>query len=389
MNISTESLLSLAKLRPPFARSALLVVPYSQEGNANPGITVEMVVGEPAIAPGTGIVRRIYGALPRWVFSDNTLATTAVKHIEIEHGNGVTTVVGGLSTVDVILGQTVYRGDRLGTLLTNQLFISVILGKKTLNPVMLNKHWFPQNGNVVSGQGGRIRFAPDRLARDLSHGVSAVLHSGIVYFKQLLTPTPFLINIAFNGDGSKTGLAATGYDTTDYWNVYTPSDFYATIAYSCYYSYGYSYGTSFYDFSDAPVLCLRTYQNESSPVLLERVAPLFSAAGTAASWDNMLKRWIGGYLGPVPYENTFRLRNLPAGNFNLFLYANQGAFPMASTFYVSVNAGLPTSQTNNPIVTPVFVEGSNYVKYALVIPANGYITIKAVGYLSGLQLQRT
>jgi len=44
MNISTESLLSLAKLRPPFARSALLVVPYSQEGNANPGITVEMVV---------------------------------------------------------------------------------------------------------------------------------------------------------------------------------------------------------------------------------------------------------------------------------------------------------------------------------------------------------
>ena len=400
MNISTESLLILAKLRPPFARSALMLFPCTGEGRVNAGITVEMVVGEPAVAPGTGTVEKIFTQLPQFQTTDAALRTTAVQHILIDHGNGVKTLVGGLQTVAVLQGQTVYRGDVLGDLLTTQLFFSATLANKTLNPLALNKHWLSQNSNVVPGQGGMIRFAPDRIVRDLSHGIAVVWNNGIKYFKQLLTPTPLLINIDFNGDGSKTGLAATGVADTDYWNVYTPVDFWATVTYACYYypysyygywfGYGYGYGTlDFYAFNEAPVLCLQNYANQRSPVLLQRIAPLFSAAGSAASWDNMLKTWVGGYLGMIPYENTFRIRNLPAGNYDLFLYANEGTFPTASTFYVAVNTGLPTAQSNSPIVTPLFVEGSNYVKFQLVVPANGYITFKAVGYLSGLQLQRT
>lgn len=400
MNISTESLLVLAKLRPPFARSALLLFPCTGEGRVNAGITVDMVVGEPAVAPGTGTVTKIYPALPQWQTSDPVLQTTATQHVIIDHGQGVTTLVAGLRTVSLIQGQTIYRGDVMGDLLGTQLFFSVTLGKKTFNPLTLNKHWLPQNSNVVVGQGRMIRFAPDRIVRDLSQGITVFWNNGIKYFKQLLTPTPLLINIDFNGDGTKTGLAATGISATDYWNVYTPVDFWSTVTYACYYypysyygywfGYGYGYGTlDFYAFNEAPVLCLQNYANERSPVLLQRIAPLFSAAGSAASWDNMLKTWVGGYLGMVPYENTFRIRNLPAGTYDLFLYANQGVFPTASTFYVAVNTGLPAAQSNSPIVTPTFVEGSNYVKFQLVVPANGYITFKAVGYLSGLQLQRT
>jgi len=182
-----------------------------------------------------------------------------------------------------------------------------------------------QNSNVVTGQGGKIRFAPDRITRDLSAGVSAVLNNGIRYFKQLVSPTPFLVSIAFNGDGSKVGLGATGYAADDYWNVYTPADFLATAESCCYTS-----GFTFYSFSDLPVLALNDYSNTLCPAILERVAPLYSAASSGSSWDNMLKAWVGGYSGPIPYENTFRFRNLVAGAYDLYLYADRGTFPAAS-----------------------------------------------------------
>ena len=79
-----------------------------------------------------------------------------------------------------------------------------------------------------------------------------------------------------------------------------------------------------------------------------------------------------------------RLRNLPAGSYQLYLYSNQ----FGSTFYVSVGPGLPTSQTNNPTLATQFIQGRNYLLFTLTVPANSYITFKAVGYLSGLQLLR-
>ena len=400
MNFSSNSLTVLARLRPPFARSALLLFPYTPEGAVNSGITVEMPVGEPVVAPGAGKVENIYTALPQFQTSDPALRTTAVQHVLIDHGGQIKTLVGGLTGVVLHKGQTVYRGERVGDLCGAQLFFSAWVGSKTVNPLVINKHWLPQNSNVVTGQGGYIRYAPDRIARDLSHGILVTLTSGISYFKQLLTPTPYLINIDFNGNGTKTGLAATGYADTDYWNVYTPVDFWSVAADVCYYypntyygywfGYGYGYGAlDFYTFNAAPVLCLNDYTGRQSNTILERIAPLFSAAGSGASWDAMLATWVGGYLGLVPYENTFRIRNLPAGNYDLFLYANNGVFPSASAFYVAVGADLPASQNNNPTVTPQFLEGSNYVKFQLTLPANSYITFKAVGYLAGLQLQRT
>jgi len=390
MSFSTDSLNVLAKLRPPFARSALLLYPFTPEGRVNSGITVETMQGEPAVAPGSGVVKKVFSQMPQWQTNSAELRRTVVSHVQIDHGGTVSTVVGGLSTVNVRSGQNIYRGDLLGSLFTNQCFLSASVGVKPINPLTANKHWLPQNGSVVVGQGGKIRYAPDRLFRELSHGVSVVLHDGIQYFTSLIVPPRLLINIAFNGDGSKAGLGAVGSGPDDFWNVYTPEDFLAVISSTCSYYYASYYGVeTFYSFSGTPAQYLNDYTNRRSPVFLDRVAPLFSAASSAASWDDMLKRWVGGYLGPVPYENTFRLRNLPAGTYNLYLYANQGAYPTATTFYVGVNYGTPTAQSNSPIVTPVFVEGSNYVKYTLTVPSKGFITFKAVGYLSGLQLERT
>lgn len=389
MTYSSSTLEALSKLRPPFARSASILFPYTPEGYMNNGITVETPVGEPAVAPGGGVVRRIYKGLPQWQTSSTELQIASVYHVLIEHGGTVSTLIGGLNTVNVTTGQNVYRGDKLGDLFTNQLYFSALVGQKSINPLLISRHWVPQNGSLVIGQESKIRFAPDRLARDLSNGVVAILNSGIRYFNNLLTPAHLLINIAFNGDGSKVGLGATGVADTDYWNVYTPVDFLATASAACYYFVATPSGTeTHYAFSSAPALYLNSYEGQRSPVFLERVAPQFSAASSTSSWDDMLKCWIGGYVGPVPYENTFRLRNLPAGQYSLYLYANQGTFPSTSTFYASVNTASPTSLSVSTTIVHAFSENKNYVKFSLTVPARGYITFKAVGYLSGMQLER-
>lgn len=401
MNISTESLAVLRRLRLPSARPALLLFPYTPEGAANSGITVELAAGEPAVAAGAGTVEDVYTALPQFQTTDPSLRSSAAGHVLIDHGGQIKTLVGGLENTVVHKGQTVLRGDRLGDLKGSQLFFSASVGRKTVNPLTISRHWLPQNGNIVTGQGGHIRFAPDRIVRDLSNGISVTLTNGVKYFRQALTPAPFLVNVDFNGGGTKTGPAATGVTDADHWNVYTPVDFTAAASATCYYGtgssygywfgygYGYGYGViDFKTFTSDPVLCLAGYDGLPSNVLLERIAPLFSASGSGACWDSMLATWIGGYIGPVPYENTFRIRNIPSGSYDLFLYANQGALPEASTFYAATGTGLPTAKGNSPTVSSVFVEDGNYVKFQLTVPAGGYITFKAVGYLSGMQLQR-
>src|SRR5574337_943965 len=385
MNISAGRALVLARLRPPFARSAYVLFRATGEGPVNSGITFETVLNEPAVAPGAGTVSRIYSALPDWQTSDQQLQQSTVRHVVIDHGNGITTTVGGIATLAVKQGQTVSRGDKLGDLFTNQLFFSVAVNKRTFNPCTISEHWLIQNGNVVTGQGGKIRFAPDRIVRDLTQGFATLWANSLNYFVDLFHSPKLIVNVAFNGDGSKVGPGATSMTDADYWNVYTPTDFTATAAGACYYYYyGGGGSAAFYAFSAPVVVELNDYTQTRSPVFLERIAPLFSAASSGVSWDNMLKFWVGGYLGPVPYENTFKLRNMPPGNYNLYLYANQGS----TTFYAAVNLDTPVAKANSPTGTTAFVENANYVKYTLTVPASGYIVFKAVGYLSGLQLER-
>ena len=83
----------LAQLRPPFARSALFLFPYASEGFANNGITVELPLAEPAIAPGGGAVKRVWTAFPQWRVSNTDLAKRPVIHVTIDHGSGVETTI--------------------------------------------------------------------------------------------------------------------------------------------------------------------------------------------------------------------------------------------------------------------------------------------------------
>jgi hypothetical protein len=137
-------------------------------------------------------------------------------------------------------------------------------------------------------------------------------------------------------------------------------------------------------FSTDVIVPLNDASGALSSVFLERIAPLYDAAGSGSSWDAMLQFWVGGYAGPVPYINLFRLRGMAAGNYQLYLYSNKSG----TGFYAAVNTDTPVAQTINPTFTTAFVVDRNYVVYDLTVPAGGYIYFKSVGYMSGMQLLR-
>lgn len=372
---STSSRLTLNRLRIPCARTATLVYGFSREGRTNIGYTLAIPAGEPAVAPGAGIVERVEEHNPDWAYSTD-LAGKKVYEVTINHGNKVTTFVSGLASVQVARGSSVVRGEALGPSLTGEIHFRILLLGEALDPAGLGRHFALYNGQYVPGQDRNIRFAPDKVSRDPSSGFLVRLYNNLRYFKDLL-PGTYLLNVDFNGSGAKTGAAATGVDGLDFWNVYEPTDFYTSGTYAC------GYGTVF---SSSPVVYLYDYQAMKSAAWLEKlIEPASPFYGSGPSWDPMLGTWIGGYAGVIPTELFFNIRNLPVGSFDLFLYGFQGP----ATLMVSVNSGAIDTQVINPTATPSFVEGVNYARFSVTVPFGGILNVKVFGYASGLQIRRT
>lgn len=371
----------LQRLRPPSARPMILRYGFSLTTNFNPGYTLELAADEAAISPGSGTVKAIGQAVPAWSHSAGDALSRGVPwQVVISHGFGLDTVVHGLSSVDVKVGQPVARGVRLGALFSTQVFFTVLFGGKAYNPASINAHFVPQNGNVVPGQGGNLRFAPDLIARNLANGIRTFIANGVAYFTRC--DDPFLINVDFNGNGTKIGLAATGIGNSDYWNLVAGADFISTFVYAlC------PDEPSAEVFNMNPALPLYDYANQLSAVrLVRRVQGVFS--GTTASFDAMLGTWVGGYVGATPHENTFDIRDLPAGTYDLYLYANDQSGADTSTFTVAINGGSPTVKVNTTTGAAAFIEDSNYVIFQVSVNAGDYVTVQTEGFLSGMQITR-
>ena len=379
---SLTTRLVLRRLRPPCARATVLVYGYSQEGNSNAGYTLQFPEAEPAVAAGGGTVSSIQFRLPNWRYTDQGLGQLPLYEVTVDHGSGVRTLVSGLSSVSVRLGESVGRGQVLGNPATTQVHFRIIFNGLPLNPVTVSRHFSVYDSRYVPGQIQTLRFAPDKVARSLTSALVRI-YNGIVYF---IGPAPvYQVNVDFNGaQGAKTGRAVVGVGTSDFWNVYTPVSFIESEYTDCYFD-GY-FGTIF---SAAPDQWLFDYLNRQTTIRLEKVAPLSADAGTQASFDAMLSTYVGGYdFLSVPIENTFKLKGIPAGNYELYLYGITKLDLLPTDFYVTVNQGAPIALSLTPTLPSSFVEGDNYVVQNLVLSANDIVTVKAVGYLSGLQLRR-
>jgi hypothetical protein len=375
----------LRRLRPPCSRPLQLIFGFTYAQRINPGYTLVFPAGEDVLAPGDGRIVAVGPLLPFWAFSTGSeYATATTVQVVIEHGSGLKTVVHGLSTASVRVGQQVTRGDVIGTPQTQEVFFAVLYNGQPYDPSSINRHFQPEDGKFVVGQGGYLRFAPDFSLRDFAEGLYQTLVGGWHYFyNQVCARASLLINIAFNGNGSKVGPAVAGVIPADYWNNYDPVGFGPLVI-----TGGYYYNCLNYTTTVDPVVFLLDYAQANSTIWLERQS-MVADKGTSAWFDPMLSRWAGAYSGGTPLENTFSLRGVPAGNYVLYLYANQGTPPDISTFYVSVDDGAPTVKSNTPTGTAAFVENANYVKFNLSLGAESIIHIKVYGFIAGLQLFRT
>lgn len=377
----------LRRLRPPCSRAIGLHFPYTFDQRVNPGITVAFPANESVIACGNGTVVATQSVKPFWAFSAGSAHGSKNSYqVVIDHGSDVRTVLHGMSSVVVRVGQAVSRGDVLGTPETDEVFMAVLFQGNAYDPQSINRHFKVQNGNVIVGQGGLLRYAPDFKVRDLSDNIFSTLVDGWRYFVNDDCSMPnVLVNIDFNGAGTKTGVAANGIAATDFWNVYTPISFDQMVVTK---GGGYGSGCVGIEFTNDPVVYLVDYAQLETPIWFERQF-MVSNAGTSVRFDPMLSTWAGGYNAGTPYENTFSLRDVPPGSYVLYLYANEGTAPDTSTFYVSVDGGAPTVKTNTPIGTSAFVNNRNYVQYPLTLATKGTIHIKCYGYIAGLQLKRS
>ena len=371
----------LARLRSPSARRAYLLFGFAREGFTNRGYTLRLAAGEAAVACGAGVVYSVIQKSADWQHSAGDLDSFFPFEVIIDHGQDIFSTVAGMQSTLLQVGVPIARGDLMGPLVTDECFFSLRVSSVTVNPVDINRHFVAMTEQQVPGQGHKLRFGPDAIARSLAEGVVSLVYGGIRYFQDISLNSPFLTNIDFNGAGNKTGLAATGLTTGDFWNVYSAGSFAVTSSGGSGYYY-YCTGTTY---SRNPQVFLYNHLNEKTAVRLERVASASGTGGSSSQFDPMLSTWIGAN-GGTPEENFFAIKGLPAGNYDLYLYANEGA---SSTFYVAVDNGTPAIKSTSSTGTAAFIADANYVKFSVSVGSSSSVSVKAYGYLAGLQLMRT
>lgn len=358
------------RLRPPTARSARLVFGFSREGRTNPGHTLELTVGEPVTAAAVGTVAAIHFKRTTCQTGQVDLIQHNTYQVELDHGQGLTTVVGGLATVSVVLGQTVTRGQALGMPLTREVFFQAFFGGSALDPASLNRFFLTYDERFVPGKSLYFRPGPDGVARP--NLLEVDFYDGSVFY-QPPQSTDYRVHVDFGGTGAKSGPGLLG-SADDQWNLYALMGFVAQVDYGC-------GGTEGLVFDTSPVFTLDSFSGEELPLRIERlIEPAIGQTGSTVQFDPMLSTWIGGFDGMTPVETLFALRHLPAGPVSIILYAHD-----ESEFTVEVD-GVPTVQSVTGGAATNFEDGVNYRRFDLVLPYRAYVTVSAQGYLSGMTL---
>lgn len=212
----------IASLRAPCAKNSLLKRGYSQNPRHLGQVHAFPATSEPVIAPGTGTVKIIRNLNNTdWGHEVGELDTFKTFQITIDHGGHVSTVIQGLTSVDVVVGQYVTRGDRLGLPRTTEIFFQLFYLNSPLDPATFSSFFRGFDSGKVTDKGHQLRAGPDFLDREESGTVSYLI-GGVRYFVDEQCDKPsLLVNIDFNGS-LKTGLAAVGLYSNDYWNSYNP-----------------------------------------------------------------------------------------------------------------------------------------------------------------------
>jgi hypothetical protein len=230
--------------------------------------------------------------------------------------------------------------------------------------------------SVTGGNTLTIRSAPGLSGYSFLNGIQLRQTSKHVKKvskdKKPKAPKNPLLNIDFANDEGASGLAATGFGTTDYWNSsYAP----------------FQYFTELVD--------LKWSNGDPSPV----AAVVENGPGT---WVNGHSNFMmNGYLYSYgPEDITVTLTGLPAGVYEVYVYTHGGP-PDYQNGVASVEAngvvyGPEATATDSSWLSTTWVEGAQYVLLPQVALTDGTaLTIRcspgASGYsfLNGIQVKRT
>ena len=180
---------------------------------------------------------------------------------------------------------------------------------------------------------------------------------------------PYLLDVDFGGadsDNTKSGFAAVGQNTNDFWNFYNRSD---------------SNGTWFVD---AALTNLKRADGTSTAVgLIVSNAP---GAWLNGSTDPMYNTYIYPFDGLA----TVTVTNLPSGQYDLYVYSQDGNYQVSVD---GVSAGTKTTLDGPLSNPPVWQEGRQYARFVNLSVTNGQAVTLTVqpgvhGYaiISGLQI---
>lgn len=370
----------LKQLRSPYVHPARIAYSFSRTLPTNYGLTLEVTAGQPLIAAGDGNVDFIKVLGARW---RNDLGIVRSLAVRIDHGCGVKTWIHGFSHTVAALGP-VQRGALLGYSGQDQIFFGLEIEGNLVDPTHANRHLGFMDGFLGYEKATNLHQAPDIVTTTVSL-IRSLLWQGVRYF---IPPVhvPVRFNLDFNGQGGKSGAAVAG-SAMDVWHIVPALDF-SPLGTCGYGGYGGNCCGGLVFLGGAQGFFLSDFRGAATKVYFER-GLLTSAAGVSAFFDPMLSSWVGGYAGATPYVNSFTLRNLPGGTYDLYVYTNGGITADSTTVYCSVNGAIATVKVATPTSASAWVEDENYVAYpSLSVPSKGNIAITVYGYLSGLQLVR-
>ena len=185
-------------------------------------------------------------------------------------------------------------------------------------------------------------------------------------------PTDYLVDVDFGGGSvtsSKSGFAATGQTTNDFWNFYTRDDG----------------AGGWLTFGALSNLKLVNGTPTTSGLTVDNAPGAWGNGSSDPMYD--------GYIYPFSGNATVTVTNLPIGHYSFYVYANDGNYQMTG----AADYGTKTSMDTALVSPPAWQAGVQYALFQNVAVTNSTQTVVLTvrpgnfGYaiISGLQIAKT
>ena len=276
----------------------------------------------------------------------------------------------GISAPPVILTQPLSQNVLVGD--------NVTLFVRALGAAPLTYQWQFNGSNIVGATTSTFTVQNVQLAQAGSYAVSVANPVGSILSSTSTLgvspmPSSLLIDVDFGqgaGPTSKTGFAALGQATNDFWNFYTRDD-------------GHGGWLSFGTMSN---LALVNGTSTQAGMTVANAPGDWGNGSTDPMYNSYIYPFNGGNI-------TIAITNLPSGTYNVLPYSADGDFELSVG---NLSYGIRHSYDSPLTNPPAWMEGVQYARFSNinVLPGQPVVLTVRPGVfsyatISGLQLEKT